>query len=266
MRVGALLAAVAASLALASAATKLTVVVVEPKTGKFIPDLKANEFSVLDDKTPRTVESVEPGSSPVDVLLLLDTSLAGPAVQPVAVDLISQLEAKEQMAVVSVHSSADLIQEFTSGKEILRSAIQRVRYGNFPRLLDGLYAAIDGGFDNAVYRRVAMLLTTGYEGSSRVEEKDVIRLARKSGISIVPVYISGAERSMFEKLARQTGGVSFNLNEMRTAGIPKPGGTIFETVRQFYTVTISGNLSLSDKLRVELKTGQKAFVSALPQE
>jgi hypothetical protein len=50
---------------------------------------------------------------------------------------------------------------------------------------------------------------------------------------------------------------------MRKAGVPKPGARIFETVRQFYTLTISANLSLSDKLQIDVKTGQKTFVSAL---
>ena len=170
------------------------------------------------------------------------------------------------MAIVSVHSSADLIQEFTSSRPLLSDAIHRVKYGNTPRLLDGIYAAIDGGFENTVFRRVVLLLTTGYEGSSRMEDKDVVRLARKAGVSIYPVYMTGTERGMFDNLARRTGGVSFNLNELKKSGISSPGPRIFETMRQFYTVTVSGNLSLSDKAKVDVRSVQKAFVSALPQE
>jgi VWFA-related protein len=247
-------------------ATKITVGVIEPKTGKFVAGLKAGDFTVLDDKTPRSVEAVETGASPLDILLLLDTSLVGGAVQPVAASLIGQLQDKDDMAVISVHSSADLIQEFTSSKELLSRAIGRVKYGNTPRLLDGIYAAIDGGFESAVYRRVVLLLTTGFEGDSRVDDKDVVRLARRNGVSIVPVYLSGAEKSMFERLARQTGGMVFNLNELRKAGVNPPGPRIFESLRQYYMVTVSGNLSLSDKLRVEVKSPQQLFVSALPQE
>jgi Mg-chelatase subunit ChlD len=190
----------------------------------------------------------------------------GGAVQPVAANLIAQLQDKDDMAIVSVHSSADLIQEFTSSKQLLTNAIHQVKYGNSPRLLDGLYAAIEGGFDNAVYRRVILLLTTGFEGSSRVDEKDVVRLARRNGVSILPVYMTGVEKSMFENLARRTGGVSFNLNQLRKSGAGDPGPRIFETMRQHYTLTVSGNLSLSDKLRVDVRSPKKLFVSALPQE
>jgi Mg-chelatase subunit ChlD len=199
-------------------------------------------------------------------MLLLDTSLVGAAVQPVASNLIAQLQPKDQMAGVSFHSSADLIQEFTSSKDLLNQAVSKVRYGNTPRLLDALFAEIDGGFENTVYRRVILLLTTGYEGGSRVSDKHVTRAARKNGVSIVPVYVAGVERRVFEDLARQTGGVSFNLQELKKSGAGQPGPRVFETLREHYVVTVAGNLELSDKLKVEVRNQPKLFVSALPQE
>ena len=56
-------------------------------------------------------------------MLLLDTSLMGQMVQPVAESLIRQLQPKEQMAVVAYHSSADLIQDFTSSRQLLSRAV-----------------------------------------------------------------------------------------------------------------------------------------------
>ena len=84
-----LLAALAAAQAMA--ATKITVSVVEQKTGKFVTGLQASDFIVTDDKTPKQVEAVEAGTSPLDVLLLLDTSLVGGAVQPIAANLVAQI-------------------------------------------------------------------------------------------------------------------------------------------------------------------------------
>lgn len=248
---------------LAQASTKLTVMVVDAKTGHFVTDLKAGDFSVLDDKTPKRVEAAELTSGPIDAMLLLDTSLVGAVVQPVAANLIAQLGGKEQMGVVSFHSSADLIQEFTSSKTLLLRAINQVKYGNVPHLLDALYATIDGGFDNATFRRVVLMVTAGYEGGSQMSEKDVYRLARKNGVSIAPVFVTGYERSMFENLARQTAGVPFNLRELK---VSQPGPLIFDTLRQSYTITITGNLQLGDKLKVEVRRQQKLFISVLPQD
>lgn len=247
------------------AATKLLVTVIQRKSGAPVTGLKAQDFLVTDDRVERRVEAVEFSSSVLmDTMLLLDTSLLGGVVQPVADDLIAQLQPKEQMAIVSFHSAADLIQDFTSSQELLRRAIGSVKYGNSPRVLDALYAAISGGFESSAFRRVIVLLTTGVEGPSRVSEREVIRLARRNGVSIYPVYVVGRERSMFEELAGQSGGASFNLRDMKKASDEPPGPRIFEVVRSYYTLTLAGNLALGDRFKVQVKRPEKLFVSGLP--
>ena len=262
--------ALAACLALAgltvNAATRLIVTAVEQKSGRPVTDLKAGDFQIVDDKITRQVEAAEFRREPVDTMLLLDTSLVGGMVQPVAASVIDQLQAKEQMAVVAFHSSADLLQDFTSSKELLRRAVENVKFGNSPRVLDALYAAIDGGFDNASYRRVIVLLTAGVEGPSRVSEREVLRIARRTGVSIFPVFTIGYGRSLFDSLARHTGGASFSLRDMQKDEPGPPGPRIFNAVRGHYLVTVSGNLAISDKLKVVVRRQGKLAVSALPLE
>ncbi|MCC6858056.1 MAG: VWA domain-containing protein [Bryobacterales bacterium] len=250
----------------AAGATKVLVTVVQQKSGQPVTDLKAADFTLLDDRTPRRVEAAEFVSDPLDVMLLVDTSVVGEMVQPVAQNLIEQLQPKEQMAIVAVHSAADLIQEFTSSRQLLGQALARIKYGNTPRLLDGLYASIEDGFGGTAFRRVVILATAGMEGGGRVNERDVIRLARRNGVSIFPVYVTGYDRSMFENLARQTGGASFNLRDMKRASEEPPGPRILRVLRSHYTLTVTGNLGLGEKVKVEVKRPEKLFISALPLE
>lgn len=248
------------------AATKLLVTVVEQKSRKPVAGITAEQFTVFDDKTPRRVESAEAAGRQLDVVLLMDTSLMGGMVQPMADNLIAQLQPKDQMAVVSLHSSADLIQDFTSSHELLIRSISQVKYGNTPKLLDGLYATLDGGFQNTTFRRVVLLLTAGVEGNSRLNENEVIRLARRNGVSIFVVYVIGFEKYLFDLLAKQTGGASFNLKEMGKAVKGPAGPTIFEALRSYYTLTVSGNQALGEKIKVEVKRPEKVWTSALPVE
>jgi VWFA-related protein len=239
---------------------------VDAKSGKPVLGLKADDFTLFEDKLARKVDEAEFSSDVVDVMFLLDTSLVGEMVRPLAEDFVAQLKPKEQMAIVAFHSSADLIQDYTSSKELLSRAVNSVTYGNTPRVLDALYAAIDTGMKNATFRRVAVLLTTGYEGDSRMTERDVAQLARKSGVSIYPVFATGRERSLFEHLARRTGGATFNLRDMKKDPNAAIGARIFEVLRGHYTLTVPGNLALGEKLRVEIARPGKWFTSALPLE
>jgi VWFA-related protein len=248
------------------AENRISVTVVDAKTGKPALGLKADDFTLYEDKLARKVNAAEFSTEPIDVMLLLDTSLVGETVKPVAEDLVTRLDPKEQMAIVSFHSSADLIQDFTSSRQLLARAIDSVSYGNTPRVIDGVFAAIDTGMKNATFRKVVLLVTTGYEGDSQMTERDLEQLARKKGVSIYPVYATGRERGLFDRLARRTGGACFNLKEMRKGSGQEIGARIFEVLRGHYTLTAPGNLALGEKLRVEIARPGKWFASALPLE
>jgi VWFA-related protein len=244
----------------AQAATRLLVTVVDQRSGKPIAGLKAEDFVVREDSGERRVEAVAPHEGPVDFMLLLDTSLLGAPVQPVAERLIGRLGPKDEMAVVAFHSAAELIQDFTSSRELLLRAVSSVKFGNPPRMLDALYAAIDGGFRASAFRRVILLVTAGAEGPSRISEREVVKLARRNGVSIYPIYAMDRERSMLERLARETGGASFRLGQKGEA----PAALVFEVIRSAYVLTLSGNLALGERFRVEVKRPERVFISGLP--
>lgn len=239
---------------------------VEAKTGRPIRDLQASQIVITDEKLTRSVTELTNPKETVDVMLLLDTGLAGSLVQSLAYDLIDQLAEPEAMAVVSFDDSAQLIQDFTSSRPILKESISKVRYGNQPKVLDALAAAIGDGFDHATYRRVVLLLTAGYEGNNFTTERQVVQLARKLRVSIFPIYMSGERRGMFESLARQTGGATFNLIQMAKDASQKPAPRIFEAARNPYLATINGNANLSERMKIEAKRPEKILLSVLPVE
>lgn len=259
----------AATTVSAVAQTRILMSAVEAKSGRPVRDLQASEIVITDEKTTRAVTELSTPKETVDVMLLLDTGLAGPLVQQLAYDLIDQLAEPEAMAVVSYDDSAQLIQDFTSSRPLLKQSISKVRYGNQPRGLDALVAAIGDGFDHATYRRVILLLTAGYESRSSTSERDVVKIAQKNGVSIFPIYMSGHMHSMYESLARQTGGATFNLMSMAkdaTQSSHKPAPLIFEAARNPYVATIRGNGNLSERMKIEARRPEKIFLSALPVE
>ena len=251
----------------AASATKLLVTVADKRSGEPVTGLQAGDFAVTVDKINKRVDACEYGSGIIDVMLLVDSSLIGEMVRPFAGELIKQLGEKEQMAIVAYHSAADLIQDFTASKPHLVGALGDVEFGNSPRLLDALYATADTGFEHASFRRVILLVTTGVDGPSRVRPKEVIRLARRNDVSIYPVFFTGYGKSLFQRLARETGGAAFSLQEMSKRMQGSPAERIFEVMRSHYTLTLQGNLPLGDDVKVDLparKDRKKLLISSLP--
>jgi len=91
-----------------------------------------------------------------------------------------------------------------------------------------------------------------------------LRLARRNGVSIYPVYVVGVERSLFELLARETGGATVNLRELRRHVQGPPGPPVFDVLRSYYILTVAGNLSLGEKIKVQVKRPGRWMVSWLP--
>jgi VWFA-related protein len=257
------------ALPLAAQQSRLSVTVFDEKTGEPIKDLAASNFVITDDKTQLRVESAEYKEGLLDVMLLIDTSLVGEMVRPLGTAFVKSLDAKEQMAIVAYDNAADLIQDFTSSKELLLGSLQRVSYGNNPRVLDALFAAIDGGFQHTAERRVIILLSAGVEGNSRVAESEVLRLARQKNVAIYPVYVVGAERGMFRMLAERTGGAYFGARRLKLK--PQPLADLaYSVVRGYYDLRVSGVQRLGERIDVKIeglpKSDKKVWASARPTE
>ena len=245
------LAALLSTIPLAAQDEKLHVTVFDEKTGHPINGLTAQNFRITDGKTRLTIDGAAFKEGRMDVMLLIDTSLVGEMVRPLAAAFVKSLSDVDQMAIVSYHDSADLIQDFTTSRKLLYGALDQLEYGNNPRVLDALYATMDGGFQFSSARRVIILLSAGVEGRSRVGEAEIIQLARQRGVSIYPVYVIGAERGMFRRLAENSGGAYFGAKKLKL----KPSELsrlVYSVVRGYYEISVSGVYALGDRIKVEV--------------
>ncbi len=249
---------------------QLLVTVFDEKTGQPIENLAAGNFSVIDDKTPLRVIAAEYKKTLLDVMLLVDTSALGEVVRPLSAAFVEALGPDEQMAIVGFHDSADLLQDFTNSKQTLMGSLRGVRFGNNPRILDALFAGLDGGFGvSSAARRVIVLLAAGVEGRSKVPLADVLRLAKDKRASIYPVYVEGVERRLFRRLARRTGGAHFRARPRKQD--PKDlAATVYSVLRGHYVLELTGVYTLGDRMEIKIqglpKSDLKPWASALPLE
>ncbi len=241
----------------------LRVTAFDEKTGETAGGLSPEHFAVIDDKRALRVESVKPAEGPLDVLLLVDASFLGEMVRPLVPAFIDGLGDGEQMALVAYHDSADLAQDFTAGKQLLHRAAAQVRYGNAPRVLDALFAAIDGGFESGAGRRVIVLLSAGVEGRSRSSQSEVLSLARAKGVSIYAVFVEATDRGLFKAVAMRSGGAYFHAKRFKS-GAQELSGLVFAAARGQYELTVSGARLIGNRVTVRVtgRTPSKRKIAA----
>ncbi len=268
---GAWVAVVAVSMCMAAQAqqARLVVAAFDERSGEPIAGLSAADFAVTDGDTQLRVEAAERFEGTLDLMLVLDTSMIGETVRPMALPMINALAEGDQMALVGYDQAATLLQDFTSSKDLLRKGVMGVRYGNNPRGLDALFAVLDGGFENAVGRRAAVLLSAGAEGASRTSLGDLYALARRRGVQVFCVYAEGADQGTYQKLARNTGGAYFFAKklDLKPAELAE---LLYRNLRSSYELTVSGAYTLGSRVEVEVlhapENVRKAVASALVLE
>jgi VWFA-related protein len=170
---------------------------------------------------------------PLDVALVLDTSssMRGdlPLVQSAATGLVRTLHDTDRGAVIEVKNTTAIPQTFTSDRAQIEGAIRGLSASGATALFDGMYVVLKeferqrlGSQD--IRRQVLVLLSDGMDTRSRLGFEDVMDAARRTGVNIYVIALTGKTALMphFERdsetlraeynmgaMARESGGRTF---------------------------------------------------------
>lgn len=214
---------------------------VKDKKGMLIPDLKKEDFTVLEDGKPQTIKYFSAESNqPLTLGILIDSSGSQERVlefekEVGAAFLRDVIKPKDEAFVISFDVSVDLLQDFTNSSRELAKALDRARIntggggGNLPGLgggpfptanqpkgtllYDAIYLAAHDKLATEVGRKAMIVLTDGEDQGSKLRVKDSIEAAQKADAICYVILIADSgfmyqgygEKDM-RKLAEQTGG------------------------------------------------------------
>ncbi|MBV8053583.1 MAG: VWA domain-containing protein [Acidobacteriaceae bacterium] len=217
---------------------------VKDKKGALIPDLKKDDFHILEDGKPQTIKYFAAESNlPLTLGILIDSSGSQARVldmeKEVGGDFLSQILRDKDLAfVISFDVDVDLLQDFTNSVRLLKTALNTAKIntaggggtgipglggGTIPTqgtprgtlLYDAVYLASHDELAQQVGRKAMILLTDGEDQGSRLKIRDAIEAAQKAD-SIVYVLLC-ADRGFYgfggysgdremRKLTEETGG------------------------------------------------------------
>ncbi len=165
--------------------------VVRDRKGRFVEDLTARDFEVLDAGRPQPIADFRPELAGVSVALLFDVSgsmearLAG--AREAATHVISWLEPdRDEAAVFLFDTRLDEAVPFTSGLRALPPSMASVVPFGATSLFDAIAETARKVAARQGRRRAVVVLTDGNDNASRLTPSEVSGLA--SGVD-VPVYV-----------------------------------------------------------------------------
>jgi VWFA-related protein len=199
---------------------------VTDKHGRYIKDLKRDDFKVIDDKKP--VEKINSFRSetdlPLQVGLLIDASNSVrdrfKFEQEAAIEFLNSIIRPhyDEAFVVGFDVVPDVTQDFTDNTEYLSKGVRALRAGGGTAMYDALYFACRDKLlkeeQNGPVRRAIILLSDGDDNLSHVSREEAIEMAQRAEVIVytISTNISGMKGKgdkVLERIADATGGRAF---------------------------------------------------------
>lgn len=204
---------------------------VTDRHGRYIKDLKSNDFRVIDDQLPIELRSFNSETNlPLQVGLLIDASNSVrdrfKFEQEAAIEFLNSIirPRYDKAFVVGFDATPEVTQDFTDSTESLSAGVRMLRAGGGTAMYDALYFACRDKLlkqeQTGPVRRAIILLSDGEDNLSHVTREESIEMALRADVIVytISTNISGMKGKgdkVLERIAEATGGRAFFPFQMR---------------------------------------------------
>jgi Ca-activated chloride channel homolog len=162
------------------------------RDGKYIPNLRKEDFRVWEDGVEQQVAYFASTEKPFTVALVIDTSGSTKykldEIQNAAISFVDQLRADDRVMVVSFSDKIRILSQPTNDRSALRNAIRQTDVGSGTRLYDAVDTIINQHFNRIEGRKAMVLFTDGVDTTSRqATYETTLRDAEELDALIYPV-------------------------------------------------------------------------------
>jgi VWFA-related protein len=221
------------------------------KDGKFVRDLKQDQFRILDNRQPprQVMNFAAQTNLPLQVGLLIDASNSIRDRFQFEKDAASEflyeiIRPKSDRAfVLAFDETWDVTQDFTNNLDKLRNGVKAIKSGGGTALWDAIYFACRDKLmkepTSTAVRRAIIVVSDGEDNQSRVYRPEAIDMAQRAEViiyaistTLVDTHTKGDEN--LRALAEATGGRAFfpvKLDDVTAAF-----GDIQEELRSQYSI------------------------------
>lgn len=172
------------------------------KDGKFVRDLRQDQFRILDNKLPprQVMNFAAQTDLPLQVGLMIDASNSirdrFKFEQDAASEFLYEIirPKTDRAFVLAFDETWDVTQDFTGNLDKLRTGIQSIKAGGGTALWDSIYFACRDKLMKepaaGAVRRAIILISDGDDNQSRVYRKEAIDMAQRAEVIIYTISTS----------------------------------------------------------------------------
>jgi VWFA-related protein len=249
---------------------------VTDKHGRYIKDLKKDDFHVLDDRKPAArINSFHSETDlPLQVGLLIDASNSirdrFKFEQEAAIEFLNSIirPTYDKATTIGFDSTPDVTQDFTDNTELLSKGVRSLKAGGGTAMYDALYSACRDHLmkeeQTGPVRRAIILLSDGDDNSSHVTREEAIEMAQRAEVIVytISTNITGSKTKsdkVLERIAEATGGRAFFPFQIRD--VTDAFASIQDELRSQYAMTYRPADFVADGhfRTIEILAQQKAF-------
>jgi VWFA-related protein len=140
------------------------------RDGRYIPDLRKEDFRIWEDDVEQDVAFFASVDKPFSVVLMLDTSPSTQfqlgEIQNAAISFVNQLRVDDKVMVVSFNADVKVLSEFTTDRAKLERAIYRANTESGTSLYDAVDIVINKHLSRTSGRKAIVLFTDGVDTTS----------------------------------------------------------------------------------------------------
>src|ERR1051325_2367413 len=175
---------------------------VSDANGRFVPGLKQDDLIVYEDDQPVQVTHFSAERVPVSLGIALDTSgsMAGQKIRS-AEDALNRfvydlLDKQDQMFLYRFSNVPVLLQDWTSDRELIARALNRISPNGGTAMYDTVAEAIPLAQRGENRKKALLVISDGNDTTSRTDLRDLKQQIRDSEVLVYAIGIDGEDEEM----------------------------------------------------------------------
>jgi VWFA-related protein len=227
------------------------------RQGRFIPGLKSEDFTLLENGEQQSIAYFETAEKPFTVALLLDTSASThfqlDEIKAAAIAFAKQLRPQDRVLVVTFNSEVLLLTEATNDVNLMEAAIEEyANTGTATRLYDAVDLTINERLNRIKGRKAIVLFTDGVDtASQQATYQSTLDQVQELDALIYPIQYDTTD---YLQAMQGGGAVTVTTTQQGPFGIT--------TSRQTYNVPLNGGAPLPGTTKADYDRADQ-FLHAL---